>query len=166
MNDTQFAEEFSKELDREVASTRKCLERIPFEKFDWKPHETSMQLGYLWLLVGEIPLWITYIIKEPEIDLATFPHLKPSSAEDVVKRFDENVASAKKALSEVKDGDLDKPFELKVSGKVVFSDTKRVNVESTINHMVHHRGQLTVYMRLNGIAVPSIYGPSADEKTF
>lgn len=166
MNDAQFAEEFSKELERETVSTRKCLERIPFDKFDWKPHEKSMQLGYLWTLVAEIPLWITHMIKEPDIDLATFAHLKPGSAEDVVKHFDENVAGAKKALASVKEGDLDKNFDLKVNGQVVFSATKRVNVESAINHMVHHRGQLTVYMRLNDIAVPSIYGPSADDRTF
>lgn len=166
MNDTQFALEFSNELDRETVSTRKCLERIPFDKFDWKPHEKSMQLGYLWLLVAEIPLWVTHMIQGSEIDLATFVHLKPGSTEDVVKHFDENVAGAKKALSGVKDGDLDKTFELKVNGQMVFSATKRVNIESTINHLVHHRGQLTVYMRLNDIAVPSIYGPSADDRTF
>jgi len=161
-----FLEFFLEQLEQEAITTRKMLSRVPTDKFDWKPHEKSMQLGYLWTLVAEIPLWIAHIITDPEIDLATFPHLKPSSTEDVVKHFEENVASAKRALSAVKDGDLDKNFELKVNGQVVFSATKKVNIESTINHMVHHRGQLTVYMRLNDIAVPSIYGPSADDKTF
>jgi uncharacterized damage-inducible protein DinB len=84
----------------------------------------------------------------------------------VVKHFDENVAGAKKALLGVKEGDLSEIFYLKANGQTVYSATKRENIESTINHMVHHRGQLTVYMRLNDIAVPSIYGPSADDRSF
>ena len=166
MDDITFAQAFANELDLESAATRKCLERIPFEKFDWKPHEKSMNLGYLWLLVAEIPLWIKHMIEVSEIDFVTFPHLRPSSTADVVKHFDENIAGAKKALLNVKEGDLNETFYLKANGQTVYSAPKRVNIESTINHMVHHRGQLTVYMRLNDIPVPSIYGPSADDKNF
>ncbi|MBN9380597.1 MAG: DUF1572 family protein [Chitinophagaceae bacterium] len=166
MDDITFAQAFAKELEQETLATKKCLERIPFEKFDWKPHEKSMSLGYLWLLVAEIPLWIKHMIEVSEIDFVTFPHLRPSSAEEVVKHFDENVAGAKKALLAVKEGDLSETFYLKANGQTVYSATKRANIESTINHMVHHRGQLTVYMRLNDIAVPSIYGPSADDRSF
>lgn len=166
MDDVTFAQAFIRELELETTSTRKCLERIPMELQEYKPHEKSMKLGYLTLLVAEIPLWIKYMITDPSIDLATFKHLHPTTTQEIVDHFDENVAVAKAALQQVKNGDLDATFQLKVNGAVVFSATKRENIESAINHMVHHRGQLTVYMRLNDIAVPSIYGPSADDRSF
>lgn len=166
MNDQLFAAEFAKELEAESASTLKCLERIPPELFGWKPHEKSMEMGYLALLVAEIPLWITHIIKKSEIDFATFQHLKAQTAYELVNHFKENVAEAKDALRGLKEGELAEKFYLKANGKVLFTSPKKEQVESTINHMVHHRGQLTVYMRLNNIPVPSIYGPSADDKSF
>jgi uncharacterized damage-inducible protein DinB len=166
MNDILFAQEFAKELVAELPASAKCLERIPPELFGWKPHEKSMEMGYLALLVAEIPLWITHIIKQPEIDFATFKHYQPKTTQDLVNHLNENVAGAKEALLKVREGQLDEPFYLKANGDVLFSSTKRQQVETSINHMVHHRGQLTVYMRLNDIAVPSIYGPSADEKSF
>lgn len=166
MDDVTFAQGFIRELELETTSSRKCIERIPMELSGYKPHEKSMPLGYLTLLVAEIPLWIKYMIAEDSIDFVTFKHLQPTSTEEIVNHFDENVAAAKDALQGVKNGDLDATFELKANGAVVYSGTKRANIESTINHMVHHRGQLTVYMRLNNIAVPSIYGPSADDRSF
>jgi len=166
MDDVLFAQAFIRELELETTSTRKCVERIPIELQDYKPHEKSMKLGYLTLLVAEIPLWIKYMVTDSYIDLATFKHLQPTTAQEIVNHFDENVAVAKQALQQVKNGDLDATFQLKVNGAVVYSASKRENMESAINHMVHHRGQLTVYMRLNDIAVPSIYGPSADDRSF
>jgi uncharacterized damage-inducible protein DinB len=166
MNDQLFAAEFAKELEAESASTLKCLERIPLDRSSWKPHEKSMEFGYLAHLVAEIPLWITHIIKHSEIDFATFQHKKLNTAEELANHFKENIAGATEVLLGVKEGDLDEPFYLKANGNVLFSSSRRAQVESTINHMVHHRGQLTVYMRLNDIAVPSIYGPSADDKSF
>ena len=166
MNDQLFAAEFAKELEAETTSTLKCLERIPPELFSWKPHEKSMELGYLALLVAEIPMWITHIIKKSEIDFATFQHLKPQTTQDLVNHFDENMKSAERALQNVSDESLQEPFFLKANGQVLFSSPKIENIGATINHWVHHRGQLTVYMRLNDIPVPSIYGPSADDKPF
>ncbi|HEY9001916.1 MAG TPA: DinB family protein [Mucilaginibacter sp.] len=166
MNDQLFAAEFAKELESETTSTLKCLERIPPELFGWKPHEKSMELGYLALLVAEIPMWITHIIKKSEIDFATFQHMKAETTLDLVNHFKQNVTEAKDALRGIKEGELGETFFLKANGNVLFTSPKREQVESTINHMVHHRGQLTVYMRLNDIAVPSIYGPSADDKSF
>lgn len=166
MNDITFAQAFITELEAETNSTRKCLERIPVELFSWKPHPKSMELGYLALLVAEIPLWITHTIKHADIDYATFEHFAPKTTAELVTHFDENVKGARKALVGVENGDLDAKFDLKGNGQVMFSSTKRQSIESTINHMIHHRGQLTVYMRLNDIAVPSIYGPSADDKNF
>jgi len=166
MNDKAFAHEYATELASEVLSTTKCLERIPLEKFDWKPHERSMQLGYLAQLTGEIPRWITHIILHPEIDLATFAHDQPKTGQELAQLFNKNVDEAIATLNNVADGDLDAMFELKTNGTVVLSSSKRDQVAQCINHMVHHRGQLTVYMRLLDIPVPSIYGPSADDKSF
>ena len=166
MNDNTFANAFLQELVAEAIATRKCLERIPVDIFDWKPHEKSMTLGYLALLVAEIPKWITYMLEKSEIDFATFGHFKPKTTSELVSHFDENLQGAKIALQKVTDDELSELFFLKNHGQVLFSSPKKENVGSTINHLVHHRGQLTVYMRLNNIAVPSIYGPSADDKNY
>lgn len=166
MTDKIFAEGMSRELDIETAATKKCIERFKMELFHFKPHERSMEMGYLALLCAEIPSWIVYMIRDREIDLATFEHLKPKTVDDIAAHFSDNVEKAKQALAGVTDGSLAANFDLKVNGVVVHSASKRENIETTINHLVHHRGQLTVYLRLNEIPVPSIYGPSADDKHF
>lgn len=158
--------EYLKELEAEANASRKCLERIPENLFDWKPHEKSMKFGYLALLVAEIPKWIQNMIEKSEIDFATFEHFQPKNTAELVKHFDENLQAAKNALQDVSDEILAETFYLKNQGKVLFSSPKKENIGSAINHLVHHRGQLTVYMRLNEIPVPSIYGPSADDTTF
>ena len=154
MNTESLGKIFLHELNAEIASTRKCLERIPENLFSWKPHEKSMNMGYLALLVAEIPKWISETIEKSVIDFATFKH------------FDENIASARNALKKVTNEELSGMFYLKNNGVELFSLPIDETISSTLNHWVHHRGQLTVYMRLNDIPVPSIYGPSADEKTF
>ena len=158
--------QFLKELEAEVQATRKCLERIPMELSDWKPHERSMAMGYLAILVADIPRWIAYSIEKGEINFATYEQLNPKSASDLVEQFDKNVEGAKKALKSISDDDLKGVFSLKNKDQLLYSSPMLENISSTLNHWVHHRGQLTVYMRLNDIPVPSIYGPSADEKTF
>lgn len=157
---------FLKELEAETLSTRKCLERIPLKLYDYKPHETSMAMGYLTLLVAEMPNWISRMILDSEIDLATYGRFEPKDTEDLVAHFDKNIEGAKKALVEVSDETLADTFSLKRNGQLLYSSPKLENISSTLNHWVHHRGQLTVYMRLNDIAIPSIYGPSADDKGF
>lgn len=157
--------EYLKELDAEEESTRRCLERIPSELSGWKPHERSMEMGYLALLVAEIPRWISASIEDSEIDLATFIHHKPETTQELVDYFNSNMESARNALRKINDNDLENSFSLKRDGQIVFTSTKRENISQSVNHLVHHRGQLTVYMRLNDIPVPSIYGPSADERT-
>ena len=167
MSDSKFGLEFLKELDSEAASSRKCLERIPESLFGWKPHERSMTMGYLALLVAEIPKWLTAIIEIGEINFATFQHFQPKTTSDLVKHFDENLKGAREALQKVSDQTLiSENFSLKNGEQLLFSSPKKENVSQTINHLVHHRGQLTIYMRLNNIPVPSIYGPSADDRTF
>lgn len=166
MNDKLLAQQFVRELEAEVPSTQKCLERIPIELFSWKPHEKSMEMGYLTLLVAEIPLWIAHIARDPEIDFATFKHIEAKTTQEVLDHFKDNLAQAKEALAAMDEGSMDKSFELKANGQVIYKSNKRDEISSALNHWVHHRGQLTVYMRLNDIAVPSIYGPSADDKNF
>lgn len=166
MESKSLGKHFLHELENEIPATRKCIERIPESLFGWKPHEKSMNMGYLTLLVAEIPKWITFTIEKSEIDFATFLHVQPKTASEMVKHFDENIEGAKNALSNVTDEELSGLFYLKRNGETLFSEVKKETVGSSINHWVHHRGQLTVYMRLNNIPVPSIYGPSADDRTF
>lgn len=161
-----FGTEYMNELEAETGATRKCLERIPEKLFDWKPHERSTNMGYLSLLVAEIPKWITHTVERSEIDLATYEHYEPKTTADLVAYFDGNIKGARKALRDVSNEELLEDFFLKSEGTVVFTSTKKDMISSSINHWVHHRGQLTVYMRLNDILVPSIYGPSADDRRF
>ena len=164
--DATLSIEFINELKAESTATRKCLERIPESLYNWKPHERSMTMGYLALLVAEIPNWITHMIERSEIDFATFEHFKPKTTADLVSHFDENLKGVLRALENVSGEQFMETFYLKNNGIVVFSSSKKDNIGPSINHLVHHRGQLTTYMRLNDIPVPSIYGPSADDRGF
>lgn len=166
MSPTTIGEIYLKELEAEVTATRKCLERVPMEVYKFKPHETSMEMGYLTLLVADIPRWIAVLIEQPYLYFATDEKFSPANAGDVLKRFEENVQRARNALSGVQDEALQETFSLKNSGNVLYSSSKLSQLEQMVNHLVHHRGQLTVYMRMKGIAIPSIYGPSADERHF
>jgi uncharacterized damage-inducible protein DinB len=165
MNST-IAQLFLKELEAEIAASRKCLERISEDLYEYKPHEKSMAMGYLALLFADIPKWITATIEQGEIDLATWGRFKLNKTADLVEYFDQNIESARKVLSSVSDEALEEMFYLKTGEQELMKSSKKDSVSSSLNHWVHHRGQLTVYMRLNDIAVPSIYGPSADDKSF
>jgi uncharacterized damage-inducible protein DinB len=164
MDTISLGAEYAKELETEAIATRKCLERVPENLWSWKPHQKSMDMGYLVALVAEIPKWISYSIEQTVIDLATFPHDKADTTAALVANYDRYIEGARKALQGISNEGLKEAFYLKHSGKTLFSCSQKENVSSTLNHWVHHRGQLTVYMRLNDIAVPSIYGPSADDK--
>jgi uncharacterized damage-inducible protein DinB len=157
---------FLQELNFEYKATRACLERIPESLFEYKPHPKSMNMGYLVLLIAEIPLWIKHMITDGEIDFVTFKHFIPKTTSELIDHFEENMDGARKALNETDDEKLQESFSLKSNGQVLYTSPKIVDIGTTLNHWVHHRGQLTVYMRLNDIAVPSIYGPSADDKNF
>lgn len=157
---------FLEELRREVPSTRKCLERITENTFDFKPHETSMEMRYMALLVAEIPLWIHYMIKDGELDFATYPRFEFKTNGELVSHFEQCLQKAESALQDADDSVLEKTFTLKRDGKELYSSPLKIDIPTTLNHWVHHRGQLTVYMRMNGIKVPSIYGPSGDDKDF
>lgn len=166
MEDYSFITRFYKELEAEVPATRKCIERIPEKLYNWKPHETSLAMGYLSVLVAEIPNWIAAMINEGVIDFQTFQHIKGETTAEMVAQFDQYVEAAKKAINSLTTEQLSKHFVLKNGDQVLIDSPLVENLSSTLNHWVHHRGQLTVYMRMNGIAVPSIYGPSADDKHY
>ncbi len=161
-----IAAEYLRELEAEANATRECLRHVPMDKPDWKPHEKSMQLGYLAILVGDIPRWVQYMIEQSVIDLQSFPQRDPKTPDELVAMFDENMEAARKALNTVKDDDLSKEFQLKMGDQLLVATPLGESISSAINHMVHHRGQLTVYLRLNDKTVPSIYGPSADSGGF
>jgi len=161
---------FLGELEREGASTRKVLERVPEGKNSWKPHERSMNLGYLAALVAQMPAWIEMMINSEEFDLMApdagkFRAAEQSSTKGLLAQFDANIAKASKALSGTTEQHLMKTWTLKMGTNVANQGPRYVMIqELTINHLAHHRGQLTVFLRLNDAKVPAIYGPSADEK--
>lgn len=157
---------YIKEMQAEYTATKKCLERIPVNLYEYKPHPKSMSLGYLALLVAEIPLWISTAITKGVIDFTTFRHFEPGTSQALLEHFENNFESAIVALQQTTDEALEGFFVLRNGETELIRQTKKECISSSINHWVHHRGQLTVYMRLNDILVPSIYGPSADEKAF
>jgi uncharacterized damage-inducible protein DinB len=158
--------EYLRELEAEIRATRECLKNAPMDRADWKPHEKSMPLGYLAILVADIPRWIQYIIEKRVIDFQTWQQRSPSTTDELVSMFDENMEAARKAFGSLSDEDLNKEFQLKNGDQLYMSTPVYESISSSINHMVHHRGQLTVYLRLNDRTVPSIYGPSADSGGF
>ena len=159
------------ELEREAVKTRHALERVPEGRDDWKPHEKSMPLGYLSALVAAMLTWIAAIVEQDSLDLSSPGEFQTSKGfptrSALLETFDQSVERARQALASTTDEHLETPWQLLVSGQVVQDTTRYVAIRDTvINHLAHHRGQLTVYLRLNAAAVPAIYGPSADERSF
>jgi uncharacterized damage-inducible protein DinB len=152
------------EFDQEMATTRRVIERVPTEKGTWKPHPKSFSLGHLTQLVASMPGWLTNAVSETYLDLAGYPGYSYEKTEDLLKTFDKHVREARKAIASAKDPDFQVEWSLKRGQQVFFSAPRAVIVRQTINHLVHHRGQLTVYLRLIDVPVPSIYGPTADEQ--
>jgi len=158
-----IAEALVPEFDQEMATTRRVLERVPTEKGTWKPHPKSFSLGHLTQLVAMMPGWITNQVTETELNLGGYSGYSYEKTEDLVKLFDKHVKEARKAIASAADSDFTVPWSLKRGEQVFFTAPRGVIVRQTINHLVHHRGQLTVYLRLIDVPVPSIYGPTADE---
>ena len=162
---------FADEIVREGALTRRTLERVPEGKADWKPHDKSMPLGHLTKMIAGMPSWLTMIVEKDDFDLnppgggSSFGQ-EMNTTKDLLDALDKGVESARAALSSTSEEHLLKPWRLLVGGKVVQEKPRHEMLRDSINHLSHHRGQLTVYLRLNDIPVPSIYGPSADDQRF
>jgi uncharacterized damage-inducible protein DinB len=159
------------ELDREVERSRHALNEVPDGKYEWRPHERSMIFGYLADMVATIPTWITMEIRQDELDVApadgsqTKKEQKESRGE-LLAALDEAAAGARTALENTNDNHLMTSWKLLARGNVVMEEPRHVMIQDTINHWAHHRGQMTVYLRLMGAKVPALYGPSADENKF
>jgi uncharacterized damage-inducible protein DinB len=154
-----------KEFDEEMVSTRRLLERVPADKGSWKPHEKSFSLGHLAQLVAWIPGWITRSLHEPKIDLTKSGAYSLETTDVLVKMFDQNVREAREALSTVTgEAELQAPWSLTMGDRVLLTLPRGEVVRQHLNHLIHHRGQLTVYLRLVDVPLPPVYGPTADEK--
>jgi uncharacterized damage-inducible protein DinB len=165
------AEFLAAQLEREAPPTRRILERVPEGSPDWKPHEKSMPLGYLSQLVATMPAWIAMEIRQDSLDLrpAAGPAYAPpdtSTNARLLKAFEDSMGLAREALRTTSDAHLATRWRLLVTGTVVSEDARHNVVADTFTHLAHHRGQLSVYLRLLGIPVPSIYGPTADDRSF
>jgi uncharacterized damage-inducible protein DinB len=160
------------ELEREAPLTRRALEAAPEGKDDWKPHAKSMPLGRLTALVATVPAWLAMIVAKDELDIAPAPGTGSQFAMDLktrdarVKAMEEGVAAAREALQGTSDEHLEKGWRLLARGQAVIEAPRYVMMQDSINHLAHHRGQLTVYLRLNELPVPAIYGPTADDARF
>jgi len=154
------------EFLQEMASTRRLLERVPGDKADWKPHPKSFSLAHLAQLVSWMPGWIGQTLRSTELDLAQGGGYSNETTATLLEGFDRGVNDTREALKASKDADYAVPWSLKKGGMVLFTAPRGVVVRQHISHLSHHRGQLTVYLRLLDVPIPSIYGPTADEKIF
>jgi uncharacterized damage-inducible protein DinB len=160
---------FIADLERDAEATRHVLERVPEGRNDWKPHERSMELGRLTALVASMVSWVEFIVNLDEFDLAPAngPAYQSPQFENrgqILKVHEESLRRAIAALKNTSDEHLEKAWKFMVRGQVISNLPRHINVRDTvINHLAHHRGQLTVYLRLTSASVPAIYGPSADE---
>ena len=161
-----MCEPLAAELRHEAATTRRLLERVPEDKFGWKPHEKSMTLGNLAAHIAQLPTLIAPALTQDELDFNAggFQPFKPSNVAELLEEFDRNIAAAGELLKNQTDERMNDKWRLR-SGETVIFELPRAAVVRTmaLNHVVHHRGQLSVYLRLLDVPLPSIYGPSADE---
>jgi uncharacterized damage-inducible protein DinB len=168
----KLTELITREIDTEAPLTRRAIEAVPEGKDDFKPHPKSMPLGRLAGLVAMMPSWLTMMIEKDEFDLAPADGNKSQFSQEMktraerVKAVEDGFASARTAVQGTTDEHLSKTWRLKVAGKVVQEQPRYAMLLDSLMHLSHHRGQLTVYLRLNDVAVPAIYGPSADDQRF
>ena len=153
-----------KEFDQEMTTTRRLLERVPDDKGPWKPHAKSFALGHLAQLVAWMPGWIAQSLRDPHIDLARSGGYSFETTETLLRNFDSNVAAAREALESVTGSALQEPWSLRRGETVIFTSPRGEVVRMHLSHLIHHRGQLTVYLRELDVPIPQIYGPTADER--
>ncbi|MFI5235880.1 MAG: DinB family protein [Gemmatimonadales bacterium] len=159
-----IADSLLAEFDHEAATTRRLLERVPDGKGPWKPHPKSFPLGHLAQLVATMPGWLVHMLQKPHLDLATYPGYTFETTARLLELFDHSVGDGREAIAGAKDPIFAEPWSLKHGDLALFTLPRMTVVRTHINHFVHHRGQLTVYLRLLDVPIPCIYGPTADEK--
>jgi uncharacterized damage-inducible protein DinB len=167
----KLTEFFTSEMDREVERSRRALEQVPEGKYDWKPHDKSMIFGYLADMVATMPSWVVMAIARDELDVAptdgsTMKQPPNETSEALLNALDKAAADARSALEKTNDEHLMTSWRLLAGGHVVMETPRNVVIQDMINHWAHHRGQMTVYLRLMGAKVPALYGPSADDDRF
>ena len=158
-----IAETLLPEFDQEMKTTRRLLERVPTDKGTWKPHQKSFSIGHLAQLLSWMPGWITNTLTSDSLDLSGAAGYSYETTEKLVADFDKNVKEARAAIAASSDADFQKQWSLKRGDQVFMTMPRGVVTRQHISHLVHHRGQMSVYLRLLDIPVPSIYGPTADE---
>jgi uncharacterized damage-inducible protein DinB len=167
-----IAQSLLPEFEVEMANTRKTLERVPDDKFGWKPHAKSGSMGWLAGHLANIPMWAAMALQQDTLDIAPaggqpFKLPETNNRKQLLEVFDQNVANAKKGIAAASDEQLMKPWSLLKTGQTLMTMPKIAVLRSfVLNHIIHHRAQMGVYLRLNDIPVPAIYGPSADEGSF
>lgn len=161
-----IAETLLPEFEAEMATTRRVIERVPSDRGPWKPHPKSFSLGHLAQLVATMPGWITMTIAEGSLDLGKMEGYDYHATEVLLGKFDRMVGEARAAIAGASDSAFAEDWSLMMHGKVLFTSPRGAVVRQNLNHLVHHRGQLTVYLRLLDVPVPSIYGPTADDPGF
>ena len=156
------------EFEHEMATTRSLLERVPEQQAAWAPHPKSMTLGRLAAHIAELPGWMMSTVQQPELDFGAPGAYNPTqftTTAELLKLFDASVKAAREALAPVSDADMGVDWTLRNGEQVIFTLPRAAVVRSfVINHIIHHRGQLSVYLRLHDVPLPSIYGPTADTK--
>jgi uncharacterized damage-inducible protein DinB len=160
-----FTDGLLPEFDHEMGTTRKLLERLPDQHLGWKPHERSMSLARLATHIAEIPQWGERVLNQNEVNLTgAYQPREEQSRDAILALFDGAAAQARKTLASKSDGELMAPWTLKRDGKTLFTMPKVAMIRSMLlSHLIHHRGQLSVYLRMNNVPLPAMYGPSADE---
>lgn len=151
------------EFDQEMAATRRIIERVPDGDPDWKPHPKSFSVAHLAQLLAWMPGWIGQTLTSTELDLGGGSGYRNESTATLLAMFDENVRRAREVIVATRDSEYELPWSLKLNGTVLFTLPRRAVVRQHISHLSHHRGQMTVYLRLRDVPVPSTYGPSGDE---
>ena len=149
-----------------MAATRRVLERVPTEKGEWRPHPKSFPLGHLAQLISGMPGWFTSIMTATKLDLSTAPKYSYEKTQDLLAQFDRNVKEARAAIAAASDADYEPDWSLTAGDRVLMTTPRHLVMRQTMSHLSHHRGQMTVYLRLLDIPVPSIYGPTADDRGF
>jgi uncharacterized damage-inducible protein DinB len=165
-NHMKMSDALIPEFDHELATTRKLLERVPEDKFGWTPHEKSMNMGKLACHVASIPYFATQVSKADSLDFAKgeYKEIEASNRQQLLDNFDQTAAEARAALAGISDAEMMKTWALQMNGQTLMSMPKVAVIRTVMmNHLIHHRGQLSVYLRLTNTPVPSIYGPSGDE---